>query len=68
MAYDYAFRWEMGVNGESMDKRLQKATLVPEPTTVAAWELHVQFVSRYVSLNLQNSYKFKESHQNFTKI
>jgi len=43
----------MGVNGESMDKRPPKAILVPEPTTVVAWALHVQFVNRFLSLNLQ---------------
>ena len=43
------FRWTMGVNGESMDKRQRRATLVPAPTIVAAWEPHVQFVSRFMN-------------------
>jgi len=36
----------MGVNGENMDKRQPRATLVHELTIVAVWELHAQFVSR----------------------
>jgi len=36
----------MGVNGENMDKRYQRVTLVLEPTIVATWEQHVQFASR----------------------
>jgi len=36
----------MGVNGENMDKRQPRVTLVHEPTIVAAWGHHVQFVNR----------------------
>lgn len=42
------FRWAMDVIGGSMDKRQRRATLVPGPTIVAAWELHAQFVSRFI--------------------
>jgi len=41
------FRRVMVVNGENMDKRYQRVTLVLGPTIVATWEQHVQFANRF---------------------